>query len=695
MKHKLSIVNCQLSIILLMVALFASPLKAQVKIGDVTNPQSYSILEIDTTQYKGGLRMPQLTTQQRDSLSTNVFPLAGNQDASKGLVIFNTDSKCLEYWNNSEWISLCSDVAASPAANGINLTTAGLDNQNACLGSAISNIAYSTTGATGATVTGLPTGVTGAWASNAVTISGAPTVAGTFNYTVTLTGGSNTGTMTGTITVNTVPAQPSSITGSSTVNAGTTGLTYSVTNVSGVTYNWTLPSGWTKTAGGTTNSITVTAGTSGGTITVTPGNSCGSGTAQTLAVTVITVPAQPSAISGSATVCSGATGLTYSVTNISGVTYTWTLPSGWTQTAGGTTNSITVTAGTSGGTITVTPSNSVGNGTAQTLAVTVAALPGKPSAITGWGVVETGATGLTYSVTNVSGITYNWTFSGTGWTITAGQGTSSITVTAPTTSTNGATNTITVTPSYNSNGCAGTAQTLNVIVGCGAYSSSGKWLNFQCYNLGANTSINPMSGYIAGNADGSGGTLGWMFQWGRPADGHQLRNSGTTYTLSSSDTPGNNLFILSSSGNADWRSSPNDQLWNAGTESAPKKATNDPCPSGYRVPTETEWASIFDGRDANNTGGSPSAATANTWTWTTANGGGGYQVGSALYLPAAGTRVYSFGSLGNVGSGSNYWSSTPYSAYAYVLYFDSSGNVLPAKSNYGRAYGNSVRCVSQ
>ena len=285
-KYKLSTVNCQLSIILLMVALFASPLKAQVKIGDVTNPQSYSILEIDTTQYKGGLRMPQLTTQQRDSLSTNVFPLAGNQNASKGLVIFNTDSKCLEYWNNSEWISLCSDVAASPAANGINLQTAGLDNQNACLGSAISNIAYSTTGATGATVTGLPTGVAGAWAGNAVTISGTPTVAGTFNYTVTLTGGSNTGTTTGTITVNRIPDTPV-INGLSSVASNTADLVYSVSNpVAGVTYTWTVSgTGWTPT-GGTGASITLTAGTANGVITVTPSNSCGSGTASTLNVTV-------------------------------------------------------------------------------------------------------------------------------------------------------------------------------------------------------------------------------------------------------------------------------------------------------------------------------------------------------------------------------------------------------------------------
>ncbi|MBK9453132.1 MAG: hypothetical protein IPN95_27755 [Bacteroidetes bacterium] len=66
-----------------------------------------------------------------------------------------------------------------------------------------------TTGAMGATVTGLPAGVTGSWAANTVTISGTPTASGTFTYTVTTTGGCPPATTTGTITVtplNTVAA---------------------------------------------------------------------------------------------------------------------------------------------------------------------------------------------------------------------------------------------------------------------------------------------------------------------------------------------------------------------------------------------------------------------------------------------------------------------------------------------------------
>ena len=39
----------------------------------------------------------------------------------------------------------------------------GTDAQTVCINTAITNITYATTGATGATVTGLPAGVTGIW----------------------------------------------------------------------------------------------------------------------------------------------------------------------------------------------------------------------------------------------------------------------------------------------------------------------------------------------------------------------------------------------------------------------------------------------------------------------------------------------------------------------------------------------------
>ena len=96
------------------------------------------------------------------------------------------------------------DVTAvvNPDNTIIRTSPAGTDAQNICTGSSISNITYSTTGATGATISGLPAGVTGAWLANVVTISGTPTVTGTFNYTITLTGGCGLVSATGSITIN-------------------------------------------------------------------------------------------------------------------------------------------------------------------------------------------------------------------------------------------------------------------------------------------------------------------------------------------------------------------------------------------------------------------------------------------------------------------------------------------------------------
>ncbi|MFN9115092.1 MAG: putative Ig domain-containing protein, partial [Bacteroidota bacterium] len=84
----------------------------------------------------------------------------------------------------------------------ISLTSAN-NTQTVCPGNAIGNITYNLGGgATNANVTGLPSGVSFGVTSGVLTISGTPTVSGTYNYTVT-TSGNSCGTVqaTGTITV--------------------------------------------------------------------------------------------------------------------------------------------------------------------------------------------------------------------------------------------------------------------------------------------------------------------------------------------------------------------------------------------------------------------------------------------------------------------------------------------------------------
>ncbi len=75
---------------------------------------------------------------------------------------------------------------------------------------------------------------------------------------------------------------------------------------------------------------------------------------------------------------------------------------------------------------------------------------------------------------------------------------------------------------------------------------------------------------------------GYLYQWGRGNDGHQLLTSGTTNILSSSDEPGHGDFITVSTSARDWRSPQNDALWQG------VDGINNPCPKGFRLPTANE-----------------------------------------------------------------------------------------------------------
>jgi hypothetical protein len=134
------------------------------------------------------------------------------------------------------------------------------------------------------------------------------------------TGGFSSMSLTGSLSC-TTPSQPSAISGTTTVCSGSA-QTYSVTNVSGVGYNWVLPGGWSGSS--TSNSINATVGSSGGNISVTPYNSatgCNNyaGSAQSVAVSVNASPTAPAATITQPT-CSTATG-TITITSQSDVEY--------------------------------------------------------------------------------------------------------------------------------------------------------------------------------------------------------------------------------------------------------------------------------------------------------------------------------------------------------------------------------------
>jgi hypothetical protein len=172
-----------------------------------------------------------------------------------------------------------------------------------------------------------------------------------------------------------LPLAPDGITGDQKV-APLSEQVYSVTTpaTDALSYAWTVPTNWVITDGQGTDEITVITGglTDDGDVSVYAVNATGNSDVVDLAVLIDATPAQPSEITGTTPQTAEATGQVYSVTNVSGLTYNWTLPNGWTKTAGGTTNSITVTVGTAGGTISVTATNDYGTSTARTKAVTIA-----------------------------------------------------------------------------------------------------------------------------------------------------------------------------------------------------------------------------------------------------------------------------------------------------------------------------------
>jgi hypothetical protein len=91
-------------------------------------------------------------------------------------------------------------------ANSTLALTSASANQTLCVNSVPTNITYAVGGGgTGATVTGLPPGMTGTYSGGVFTISNTPTTAGVYNYTVTTTGICNNPSLGGTITVDPAP----------------------------------------------------------------------------------------------------------------------------------------------------------------------------------------------------------------------------------------------------------------------------------------------------------------------------------------------------------------------------------------------------------------------------------------------------------------------------------------------------------
>ena len=200
-------------------------------------------------------------------------------------------------------------------------------------------------------------------------------------------------------------------------------------------YVWSVSAGGIINNGFGTNQVQVSwIGSGPQTVSVSYRNgvNCNVSLPTVYSVSVTNMPGQAGTITGTADVCAGTNGITYSVTPVLNASaYIWTLPSDAIISSGMGTNAITVDYGTNAtsGTIQVNGNNVCGNGTSSPpLAVSVEPLPDLAGTITGPSSLCQGAASIEYVVDPISNATgYLWSVP-TGATIVSGSNTNAITV---------------------------------------------------------------------------------------------------------------------------------------------------------------------------------------------------------------------------------------------------------------------------
>jgi uncharacterized protein (TIGR02145 family) len=157
---------------------------------------------------------------------------------------------------------------------------------------------------------------------------------------------------------------------------------------------------------------------------------------------------------------------------------------------------------------------------------------------------------------------------------------------------------------------------------------------------------------------------GDLYQWGRFADGHQCRSSNTTSINATVDSPNHGDFILEGNFPFDWRVPQNTNLWQG------VNGVNNPCPKGYRIPTNAE----LDTERA---------------SWGADNATSAFN--SPLRFTAGGYRHGGFNTIYNLGSRGYYWASTVDGVYSRLLSMSTGAGM----GTVDRKSGHSIRCIKE
>ena len=158
-------------------------------------------------------------------------------------------------------VNSCSSVTSNSATLTVNINStialtsgANSDAQTICQNTPLTPITYAIGGGgTGASITSgtLPAGVTGVFNNGVFTISGTPTVAGTFNYTITTSGPCVNPSVSGTITVSAAPS--GTLNPSSTSICAGQNVTFTFSNATYGSYIFKLNGVGTPLQTGTSN----------------------------------------------------------------------------------------------------------------------------------------------------------------------------------------------------------------------------------------------------------------------------------------------------------------------------------------------------------------------------------------------------------------------------------------------------------